>query len=452
MTGQARPAIPAGPYLVVGLARSGASAMRALARRGHQVAGVDLGSPHQAVELAVEGFDVHTSSDGLGLLESARCVVKSPGVPAQSLVIEAARERGIPVIGELELGWRMLPRRFVAITGTNGKTTTTELLGEIFRHGGLTVAMAGNVGTAVCEWANIELAEDAVVVCEASSFQLEDSMDFAPECAVLLNLSPDHINRHGSFERYRDSKLKVFANQSEEDHAIAGPGVADLAFPGAAIRIDCTVGTERGQMRFADGKLIWHGRTLIARDQIRLRGPHNAENAMVAAAAALTMGVSREAVVAGLGSFAGVRHRLQEVATIDGVLYINDSKATNVDAACVGIESFDGGVHAILGGSLKGGGFGRLASSVAEKCRRVYLIGEAASQIRADLRSVGVDTGAVEIVNAGDLEKAIELAYAAAEVGDIVLLSPACASFDQFRDYEHRGECFIEVVRGLAAR
>lgn len=420
--------------------------------RGHQVAGADTGNPHQAVELAVEGFDVHTTSDGLSLLNGARCVVKSPGVPSQSLVIQAAREHGIPVIGELELGWRMLPRRFIAITGTNGKTTTAELLGEVFRQADLAVAVAGNVGTAVCEWADTELAQDAVVVCEASSFQLEDSSDFAPECAALLNLSPDHIDRHGSFEHYRDSKLKLFANQSVADYAIAGPGVVDLAFPGAAIRIDCTVGSERGEMRFAAGKLIWHGEALIARDEIRLRGSHNAENAMVVAAAALTMGVSREAVVAGLRSFAGVLHRLQEVATIDGVLYVNDSKATNVDAARVGIESFDRGVHAILGGSQKGGGFGELALSVAKTCRRVYLIGDAAAQIRDDLTSGGVDTEAVEIVDAGDLENAIELAHAAAEPGDTVLLAPACASFDQFQNYEHRGDCFIEVVRGLAGR
>ena len=411
-----RPELPPGPYLVVGLARSGQAAARVLAARGEEVIACDAGQP----EVDLPGVEVHLVTDGVTLLERARCVVKSPGVPKEAEVIATARDRGIPVIGELELAWRLLPNEFVAVTGTNGKTTTAELLGAIHREAGIPVAVAGNVGTPLSSLAG-ELEPDAVVVCEASSFQLEDTLAFAPECAVLLNVQEDHLDRHGTFDAYLAAKLEAFARQGPEDVAVVPPGIQA---PGRARR------AEPPPLGPAD---------------VRLRGAHNLENARAAAAAALARGIPEQAIRAALRSFAGVPHRLEEVAQLDGVLYVNDSKATNVASAVVGIEAFEGGVHAILGGSLKGGDFAGLRDVVASRCRAVYLIGEAAELLARDLETTGVP-----LVPSGDLEKAVEDASAAAVGGDVVLLSPACASFDQFRDFEHRGDRFRELVRARA--
>jgi UDP-N-acetylmuramoylalanine--D-glutamate ligase len=259
------------------------------------------------------------------------------------------------------------------------------------------------------------------VICEVSSFQAEDSEAFAPDVGVLLNLTPDHLDRHGSFEAYREAKLSMFARQTPDQVAIA-PDWIEL--PG-------------------EGRRVPIAAPPLAPGEIRLRGQHNLENAGAAATAATAAGVPVAAIAAALRTFAGVPHRLEEVGTFDGVLYVNDSKATNVSAAIRGIDSFFSGVHAILGGSLKGGGFAELREPVAERCRACYLIGEAAERLAADLRESGVP-----LRPSGDLEAAVAAARAAAEPGEVVLLSPACASYDQFRDYEERGERF----RALAAR
>jgi UDP-N-acetylmuramoylalanine--D-glutamate ligase len=410
-----RPPLPAGPYLVVGLARSGLAAARMLERHG-RVIGTDAGRPD-----VPEGIEAHLGVDGVELLGGVACVVKSPGVPNEAPAIAAARERGLPVLGELELAWRLLPQRFVAVTGTNGKTTTTELLGAIWREAGLPSAVAGNVGTPLASLVG-ELAPDTTVLCEVSSFQAEDSLELAPDTAVLLNLSEDHLDRHGSFEAYREAKLRLFANQRPDQVAVAPPG---LELPGAARRVE-----------FGDP-----ARLPLPAEEIRLRGPHNLENAMAASAAALAWGVPAEAVAAALCGFAGVPHRLEEVGTVEGVLYVNDSKATNVSAALRGIESFEGGVHAILGGSLKGGGFEGLRAAVAARCRACYLIGEAAGRLEADLAATGVP-----LHRCGGLDTAVREASAAARPGEVVLLSPACASYDQFRDYEERGDRFRALL------
>ncbi|HWH43500.1 MAG TPA: UDP-N-acetylmuramoyl-L-alanine--D-glutamate ligase [Thermoleophilaceae bacterium] len=426
-----RPPLPDGPYLVVGLARSGRAAAVALAAHGEVIA-CDTGHPE-----APFGVEAHLGTDGVALLDRAGVVVKSPGVPAEAPVIAAARERGTPVLGELELGWRLVPGEFVAVTGTNGKTTTTELLGAIHRAAGVPVEVAGNVGKPLSALAG-ETGPDTVVVCECSSFQLEDAVEFAPECAVLLNLEEDHLDRHGSFEAYRDAKLRIFARQAEGDVAVAPVGLEP-----AGGRADVVVfGGDCGELAHRDAELVWRGEPFMGAGEVRLRGAHNLENAMAAAAAALARGIPPEAVREALASFAGVPHRLEEVAETGGVLWVNDSKATNVASAAVGIAAFEGGVHAILGGSLKGGGFGALRDPVASRCRAVYLIGEAAARIESDLAGSGV---AVE--RCGDLETAVERAGAAARPGEVVLLSPACASFDQFDDYEHRGEVFRALVR-----
>jgi len=314
------------------------------------------------------------------------------------------------VLGELELAWRLLPNEFVAVTGTNGKTTTVGLLGEIHRAAGIPVVVAGNVGTALGSVVG-RVDPRAVVVCECSSFQLEDTEAFAPECAVLLNVTEDHLDRHGTMQAYVEAKGRAFVNQSRQDVAVVPEGYHP---PGQA-RV---IGFEEGE---------W---------EVRLRGPHNRQNAMAAAAAALARGVPRDAVAEALGSFAGVEHRLEEVAERDGVLYVNDSKATNPDSTRVALESFSGGVHLILGGSLKGSSFAGLRAPIKERAAGVYIIGEAAQSIHAELGG--------ELL--GDLGAAVAAARAAAKPGQIVLLSPACASFDQYENYESRGAHFKELV------
>jgi UDP-N-acetylmuramoylalanine--D-glutamate ligase len=409
-----RPPLPPGPYLVAGLARSGQAAVRMLVARGAEVIAVDSAEPFGVEDLDVE---VHTSTDGVALLERAATLVKSPGVPREAQVVARALEREIEVIGELELAWRALPNRFLAVTGTNGKTTTVELAGEMLRAADMPVAVAGNVGTPLASLVD-ELDPGAWIVCECSSFQLEDSSAFAPEVAVLLNLEADHLDRHGTLERYREAKLRAFANQPAGAVAVAPAG---FELPGDAQR-----------RSFA----------ALGGVEITLRGAHNVENASAAAAAALAAGVPWEAVALALRTFRGVPHRLEEVAEVDGVLYVNDSKATNVASAVKGLEAFDErGVHAILGGSLKGGGFEGLRDAVTARCRAAYLIGEAAPGLAADLE------GTVPLHRCGTLERAVGHAAGAAQPGDVVLLSPACASFDAFRDYEHRGARFRELVR-----
>ena len=424
MIGGRRPALPPGPYLVVGLARSGVAAMRMLARRG-QVVGCDWGEP--LVDL--EGLEVHLRSDGTGLLDRVATVVKSPGVPHEAPVIAQARGLGLEVYGELELAWRLLPNRFVAVTGTNGKTTTVELLGAMYRAAELPVAVAGNVGTPLGSLVD-ELDPGATVICEASSFQLEDCSALAPECALLLNLEPDHLDRHGSMAAYTAAKLRAFANQPPDAVAVVPP---EIEVPGRARRI-AFGGGGRG-----DGLV----EAVAAAGDLGMRGAHNVENAKAAAAAALEMGVPEAAVIAALRAFRGVAHRLEEVATVGGVLYVNDSKATNVAAAVRGIEAFADGVHAILGGSLKGEGFTGLRRAVAARCRGAYLIGEAEERLAIDL------AGAAPLRRSGTLERAVLEASAAARPGEVVLLSPACASFDCFRDYEHRGERFRALAGGV---
>ena len=441
----ARPPLPPGPFLIVGLARSGRSAGLVLSALGEAVTGCDSGTVDAAAHAKLEaaGIAVHERTDGLELLDGAGTVVKSPGVPQDAPVVRAAGERGVLVLGELELGWRLVPNEVIAITGSNGKTTTTELIGQIHREAGLPVAVAGNVGTALSSLAGT-LDPAAVVVCEASSFQLEDTLAFAPDAAVLLNLTPDHLDRHGTFAAYREAKLRIFANQGPDALAVAPAGVVHggparrvtFASPLAAGRADA-------DLVVGDGRLRWRGEPVVAVEEIRLPGAHNLENAMAAAAVTLARGVDPGAVRSALVSFAGVVHRLEEVARIDGVLYVDDSKATNVASAVVGIRSFTGGVHAILGGRGKHEDYAPLAAAVAERCAAAYLIGEEAARLGAALAPAGVP-----LRDCADLEHALAAARAAAAPGDVVLLSPACASYDQYRSFEERGEHFKALARG----
>jgi UDP-N-acetylmuramoylalanine--D-glutamate ligase len=413
------------------------------------VIGVDTGAPEGLDALADSGVELHPGEDGVALLDRVETVVKSPGVPQDAPVIAHARAQAMTVLGELELAWRLLPNEFIAVTGTNGKTTTVELIGHIHREAGLPVAVAGNVGTALSSLVGT-VQPDATVVCEVSSFQLEDTLAFAPEAAVLLNVAPDHLDRHGTFEEYVQAKLEVFARQSSVDIAVVPAGLAagDARLEASELPGDARplrFGSEPGaELSERDGVLHWQGMPLLATDELSLRGRHNVANAMAAAAVCLARDVDPDAVRAGLCTFAGVPHRLEEIARHDGVLFVNDSKATNVASTLVALDAFPpGAIHLILGGQAKGQDFTALRGPIERGCLAVYLIGEDAPTIASALAGASAP-----VHEWGELKHALAAAMLVAEPGDVVLLSPACASFDQFSDYEARGERFRELVRG----
>jgi UDP-N-acetylmuramoylalanine--D-glutamate ligase len=446
-----RPDLPPGPYLVAGLARSGMAAARTLARRGAVVRGVDSGHPPAAAGLQALGVEVVLDGDGTALLDGIHTLVKSPGVPRDAAVVAAALERGIEVIGEVELAWRMIPNRFLAVTGTNGKTTTVELLGHIYRAAAEPVAVAGNVGTPLSSLVD-ELDPAATVVCEASSFQLEDSVAFAPECAVFLNLAPDHLDRHRDLDAYLAAKLRIFANQGNDDVAVFNgddPALAGVDLGGCARRVAfCHGAGPDCEVSLAGETIFYDGEPLLGTGELGLLGEHNVVNAMAAAAAALSMGIDRDAVREGLRGFAGVPHRLEPVAEIGGVRFVNDSKATNVASATVGLRAFDGGVRAILGGSEKGELYAPLLDPVRERCVACYLTGASADRLVEALAPT-IEAG-VELHRCADLEEAVRRAAEEARPGEVVLLSPACASFDAFENFEARGDRFREIVRELS--
>ena len=449
-----RPPLPAGPFLVVGLARSGAAIATVLTERGETVIGVDSGSPEEAAGLERAGVEVSLGVDGTRQLDRARTLVKSPGVPQDAPVVEAARERDIEITGELELAWRLIPNAFCAVTGTNGKTTTSELIAHLYRTAGRPVVVAGNVGTPLASLVGA-VDPEAMVVCEASSFQLEDTSYFSPECAVFINLAKDHLDRHGTLESYLAAKLRIFANQGNDDVAVYNGDTKelrgrDLGGCGRLVRF-CPAEGEAAdpdcELSLRDGVIFAADEPLIRADELQLLGSHNVENAMAAAAAALASGLPRDAVAEGLRSFPGVRHRLERVREREGVLWVNDSKATNVASALAGIRAFDDGVRLIAGGRPKQESFEPLAPVVAERCVACYLIGEAAERMAAEL-APAAEAG-VEISDVGTLERAVEAAARDAKEGEVVLLSPACASFDAFKDFEERGERFRELVEAL---
>jgi UDP-N-acetylmuramoylalanine--D-glutamate ligase len=408
--------------LVVGLARSGRAAAVALARRGVEVVAYDRNEELDAGRLRRAGVEVRLGAEDPALADGVDLLVKSPGVPAETPLVRAAQERGVPVWSEVELGFRLLTSPLVGVTGTNGKTTTVELLGAIFRTAGRDVEVAGNVGRPLTGLDRV-LDDSAWVVCELSSFQLEDVESLRPRVAVLLNLAPDHLDRHGTFDRYAAAKLRIFERQEEEDWAVVPRGFGEI--PGRARRVE-----------------------FAAEDALPaeplLRGRHNRENAAAATAAARAAGIDDGSIAEALATFTGVPHRLELVAVVEGISYVNDSKATNVAAARPALEAYaDEPVHLILGGSRKGEDFRPLADAIGSNVRRAYLIGESAPELAAAL-------GQVEHVVSATLEDAVRAARAAADPGDVILLSPACASYDQFRDFEERGDRFRELVRELA--
>jgi len=409
--------------LVLGLARSGQAAALALARHGVPVVAVDGAAGLDVGRLAGTSVEVHLGTEEDRLLDGVDLLVKSPGVPGESPLPTTARERGIAVWSEVELGFRMLRNPFLGVTGTNGKTTTSELLGAIFRAAGRPVAVAGNVGRPLTALDGT-IEGHVWVVCELSSFQLEDVHRFRPRIGVLLNLEPDHLDRHGTFDAYRAAKLRLFENQTEADVAVVPRGFG--AIPGGGVHVEFD----------ADDELP--AEPLIP-------GAHNRENAAAATVAARAAGIGDDAIAEALRTFRGVEHRLELVAEVDGVRFVNDSKATNTSAARRGIQAYAGQpLRLILGGSLKGESFDELAESLPASVRSIDLIGEASEQLAAALGRAGR-----LYRRSGDLATAVGAAAGDAESGDVVLLSPACASFDQFRDYEERGDAFRRLVGDL---
>ncbi len=442
-----RPPLPAGPYLIVGLARSGVAAALALRARGEEVIGCDAGArgtpslDRAAQRLSVAGVEVHLDASGDALAARAGTLIKSPGVPQNAPVVAAARARGVPILGELELAWRLLENEFIAVTGTNGKTTTTEWIGHVHREAARPVAVAGNVGTALSSLIGT-VPGTATIVCEASSFQLEDTVAFAPEVAVLLNLEPDHLDRHGTFADYVAAKLKIFVNQGNDDIAVAPVDLEVEDLGGCARRVP--FGGAGAELSERAGYLWWDDEPLIDVTEISLPGAHNRANAMAVAAACLARGIEPDAVVAGLRTFPGVAHRLELIATRNDIAFVNDSKATNVASTLVALRSYARGVHLIAGGRGKSQDFSPLAPLVAERCRGVYLIGEAAQDLADALAASNVP-----LRQEGELGAAVAAAAAAAAPGEVVLLSPACASYDQYPDFEARGAHFRRLVEEL---
>jgi UDP-N-acetylmuramoylalanine--D-glutamate ligase len=409
--------------LVLGLARSGEAAALALARRGVAVVGVDRNAELDAGRLRESGVEVVLGAEDPALVDDVDLLVKSPGIPGEASLVAAARARGVAVWSEVELGARILASPLLGVTGTNGKTTTCELLGEIFRAAGRPVAVAGNVGRPLTGLDGA-LAEDAWIVCELSSFQLEDIHELRPRIAVLLNITPDHLDRHRDLDAYRAAKLRIFENQGPEDVAVVPRGFP--AVPGEGRRVE-----------------------FAAEDPLpaepRLPGEHNRENAAAATVAAQAAGIPDDAIASALASFAGVPHRLELVRELDGVRWVNDSKATNPDAAERALGAYPPGLRVILGGSRTGMPFAGLAERAREAgVARAYLIGESADEIAEALAREGV-----RFRHSVDLEHAVADAHADAERGEVVLLSPACASYDQFENFEERGARFRELVEAL---
>ncbi|HOU28176.1 MAG TPA: UDP-N-acetylmuramoyl-L-alanine--D-glutamate ligase [Thermoleophilia bacterium] len=462
---------------VLGLRRSGRPAAL-LARRaapGARVVALDEGGapPDDTVAvLQAAGVEVLVGPAAV-LPDATDLLVKSPGVPDESPAVRAAVRRGVPLWSEVELACRVLPNPVVGITGTNGKTTTTELTGAILRRAGRAVAVGGNVGHALAAMPG-EVPPEATVVAELSSFQLEHIERFRPAVAVLLNLAEDHIDRHGTYRAYADAKLRVFENQTGEDVALLcadDRGVLDEAaagrltgaarrgwFSGEPGRREGPAGEGLVAGVDADG-LLWvlrdgRVRGLCRRDALALRGDHNVLNSLAAAAAACAAGAPVAAAAETLRTFAGVPHRLQVAGVVGGVTYVNDSKATNVAATLKALTAYAGGVHLVLGGYDKGAEFGELAAATEGRVRRALLIGATAERLAAAFaaRAETVGARATPYVVCGDLGSAVRTAAASARAGEVVLLSPACASWDQYRDYEQRGEHFLELVRELRAK
>ena len=439
--------------LVVGLARTGIATALFCAERGARVTATEARPEAEIVETAAKlravGVTLELGGHRAETFVEQDLIVPSPGVSPLLPTLAAARAIGVPVWSEIELAWRFLRGRLICITGSNGKTTTTSLIGHILETAMLPVQIAGNIGTPLISRVDVS-SDSSFTVMEASSFQLESISAFRPDVAVLLNVTPDHLDRHGSVEAYGRAKARMFENQTEEDAAVinaddamapqyapAGPRVLWFSRQ-KRVASGCYLRGEEIVFRSDGAECV-----LLERKIIGLRGSHNIENVLAAAAAARLAGVEPSAIAEGVRTFAGVEHRIEYVATISGVEYFNDSKATNVDATLKALDAFPGNVLVILGGKYKGRDYRILRPVLRSHARMALLIGSAADKIEADL------AGVIPVERAGTMARAVEVASRRAQPGDTVLLAPACASFDQFDNYEHRGRVFKQLVQEL---
>ncbi len=443
--------------LVIGMARSGQAAARFLAKQGALVTGVDKKEKISGLKDLIE-LPITLITGGYPEIKAGDydLIIVSPGVPRNIEPVQAAEAYGIPIWSELELAGRYIKEPIIAVTGTNGKTTTTSLLGYIFNKAGVPAEVAGNIGVPLIqevERVSEHQKEVKYWIVEVSSFQLERIERFRPYIAVLLNLTPDHLDRHGDLKTYGRTKARIFENQEQDDYAVVNLGDSWLAEHIDAIPSqvcgfsranlpDVGIGVQGDQIVYTfQGK----EETLCTLRDVRIPGPHNLENALAAAAVSLLAGISKETVAAALSSFPGVAHRVEDVRVVDGVRYINDSKGTNPDAVMKALASFDGPVILIAGGRHKGSGLGELAQKIKEKVKALILLGEAAPLFRQAV----LDVGFKQIWDVGTLTEAVQTAHDLARSGDVVLLSPGCASWDMFRDYEERGDIFRKLVLGL---
>lgn len=445
--------------LVVGAGRSGRSVTRFLAGKKARVTLTDAKGPGQldSEVLKFASAGVHLVLGGYPQVDENKfeLLVVSPGVPENISPIAAAKEKGIPVISELELAYRFSRAPIVAITGTNGKTTTTLLTGEIFKQAGYYTLVAGNIGRPLIEEVENYKPED-IIVAEVSSFQLEGTVDFRPRIAVVLNLTPDHLDRHGTFDAYAAAKARIFANQGSSDFAVLNyddPGTRKMAVqcPGQVIFFSRTHSLNKGVF-VREGQIMvkFNEKFLpvMPAAKLGIPGPHNLENALAAVAAAWVSGIDEKIIARALQTFRGAEHRLEFVRELDGVRYINDSKGTNPEAAIKALESFRAPIVLIAGGKNKGSDFGEFARKIKEKVRLVVLLGESAGLIAEAVSKEGF----TKIVRAGTFIEAVRKAHEAARPGEVVLLSPACASWDMFESYEERGNLFKETVKKLETR
>src|SRR5512146_3125313 len=441
--------------LVVGLGKSGVASALFLKARRARVTVSDTKSQDELrgeiPKLLDAGITVETGGHGERTFRGQDLIVVSPGVPADAPQLAQARGQGIPVIGEIELAARFLKGHIVAITGSNGKTTTTALTGEVISMGGWESLVGGNIGTPAISLVD-ESTDDSYIVLEVSSFQLETIQSFHPFIAVVLNITPDHLDRHSTFQAYVDAKARIFENQTGEDFAVLNaddPTCVGLAPRTQARKIWFSRKKEvEAGAWIRNGQIVYRGggeeREIMPVSEIKLKGAHNLENVLAAVCAGMLTQTEPSRIRRAVQEFKAVEHRLEYVATVRGVEFYNDSKATNVDATIKALESFPANIHLILGGKDKGSDYTVLKPLLKERARRVYTIGAAAEKIESHLG------GIVEVVRAGTLDVAVKRAAASAESGDVVLLAPACASFDQFENYEQRGRVFKQTVQALA--
>src|SRR5450755_3569113 len=443
--------------LVVGLGKSGVASALFLKAHGARVTVSDTKSGdelrNEIPVLLDHGITVETGGHGERTFRGQDLIVVSPGVPVDAPPLGQARALGESVIGEIELAAQFLPGAIVAITGSNGKTTTTTLTGEIMTAAGFPALVGGNIGTPAISLTDRAKPETAIVL-EVSSFQLETIQTFRPKVAVVLNVTPDHLDRHRTFEAYVDAKARIFENQQGNDFAVLNADDPTCAALPARTKAQVFWFSRQKEVQrgayVRDGNVMFRDssgqREIMQVSEIPLKGAHNLENVLAAVCAGVLMNCASEKIRQAVRDFKAVEHRLEYVTTIRGVDYYNDSKATNVDATIKALESFPANIHLILGGKDKGSDYSVLNDLLRERVKQVYTIGAAAEKIASQIRQ------AAEVVSAQTLEKAVHLASSAAKSGDIVLLAPACASFDQFQNYEHRGRVFKNTVRALSGR